>query len=528
MSDPISSPPARLIASRRAVLGALGLSWIGGSALAGDAAAVWPTGVRLGPPEPFSFDRLLRRAGDLAARPYAPRDRPLPALTRRVGYDAFRRAAYRPEAILWGGANRTSVSLFPLSAYASKPVEIHVVRSGQARQVRYDPSLFALPPESPVADLGPNAGFSGFRAMAPGSRAEWLAALGASYFRSPDPLGQYGLSARALAIDTAVDTAEEFPDFTEFWLEPTDGLLTVYALLEGPSVVGAYRMGHRQTATGLVQDVTARVLFRRSIKRLGVAPLTSMYWYGASDRPANADWRPQIHDSDGLSIWTGTGERIWRPLNNPSTPQVSSFLDRGPKGFGLMQRDRDFGDYEDPEASYHLRPSAWVEPLGDWGPGWVQLVELPTGDETADNIVAFWTPAASVRGEESLDLGYRLYWTAEEPTPSAVARVVATRFGRGGQPGQPPRAGARRYVIDFEGGPLANLRPDDPVEAVVSLNNGERLDALVQGLAEGPRARWRITFDAPQAKDRPLDLRAYLRRNDMALTETWLCQMPSG
>ncbi len=251
-----------------------------------------------------------------------------------------------------------------------------------------------------------------------------------------------------------------------------------------------------------------------------------MYWYGRERPTRERRLRPQIHDSDGLAIWTGAGERIWRSLTNPTEPRVSSFLDRGPKGFGLMQRDRAFGDYQDSEASYHLRPSAWVEPLGDWGPGSVQLVELPTNDETADNIVAFWTPEPSVAAAQVLDLRYRLYWTAEEPNPIGVGRVIATRFGRGGQPGQPPRPGSRRYAIDFAGGPLADLLPDEGVDAVISLSDGNPMNVSVQRLPG--RAGRRVTFDVEPPKGRALNLRVYLRGGGNALTETWLSQIPAG
>ncbi len=525
MADSAPDNPFPQPASRRAVLGLLGLSMIAGRAFAmPDDASAWPTGVMLEPAEPFSFDLLAGRASALAGRAYAPRPAPPASLTEKIGYDAFRRAVYRPDAILWGDTKTTGVSLFPLSANASKPVAVHVVRSGFARRVRYDPALFDLPADSPVAQLGPDAGFSGFKAIELVRRAEWLAALGASYFRSPAPLGQYGLSARGLAIDTAVDTPEEFPDFTEFWLEPTGGLLTIYALLESQSVVGAYCIRHENGPGGLIQDVTVQLTFRNPVKRLGVAPLTSMYWYGASDRPAQPDWRPQLHDSDGLAIWTGAGERIWRPLSNPAAPQVNSFLDRSPRGFGLMQRDRNFSDYQDKEAFYHLRPSTWVEPIGDWGAGSVQLVELPTGDETADNIVAFWTPEAPVISGQVLNLRYRLYWTDEEPNPVGVARVVATRAGRGGQPGQPPTPGRRRYAIDFADGPLAGLAPDDDVEPVVTLSEGQPNIVSVEGLTERPGRRLIFDVDAPQG--RPLDMRAFLRREGAALTETWLSQIP--
>ena len=221
-----------------------------------------------------------------------------------------------------------------------------------------------------------------------------------------------------------------------------------------------------------MQEIETSLHFRRSVERLGVAPLTSMFWYGQADPTRAVDWRPQIHDSDGLAIWTGAGERIWRPLANPPRVTTNAFADHNPRGFGLMQRDRKFDDYQDDGVFYDRRPSAWVEPVGDWGAGSVQLVEIPTGSEIDDNIVAFWTPAAPIRAGDSLALRYRLYWTDEEPAPVGVAKVVATRVGRGGRPGQPSPPGLRKFVVDFEGGRLAELRQGSGVQAVVGSSRG--------------------------------------------------------
>jgi glucans biosynthesis protein len=255
---------------------------------------------------------------------------------------------------------------------------------------------------------------------------------------------------------------------------------------------------------------------------LGVAPLTSMYWYGASDRPMISDWRPQIHDSDGLSLWTGAGERIWRPLRNPPRVTTNAFLDSDPKGFGLMQRDRAFGDYQDDGAFYDRRPSAWVEPLEPWGAGSVQLVEIPTQGETDDNIVSFWTPARPVQAGDSVSYRYDLHWVEREPVSATVARVVATWIGRGGRPGQPPTPGVSKYVVDFEGGRLAGLDRGDAVP-VITLNLGDPVDAVAYPVA-GQAGRWRLMFDVAIPPGETLDMRAFLRSGEDSLTETWIEQ----
>jgi len=489
-------------------------------------AAAWPTQAPLGPPQPFSFERLKAEARALARRPYRPPPSPPPALVRAIDYDVFGQIAYRPQATLWGDeAGDHGVRFFPIGRPAGTPVAVHVVSAGEARAVAYSASLFDMPADSPARKLGDAAGFAGFKVLNADHRTDWIAYLGASYFRSADPFNQYGLSARGLAIDTATTGPEEFPVFTAFWLERDPaGELVVYALLDGPSVAGAYRIGHQRSAAGLVQQVEAELCFRRPVSRLGIAPLTSMYWYGQSDRTPADDWRPQIHDSDGLAIWTGSGERIWRPLANPSLVKVNAFMDRGPKGFGLMQRDRNFEDYQDDGVFYDRRPSAWVEPLGDWGPGSVQLVELPTTGEADDNIVAFWVPAAPVKAGQALSVGYRLHWCDEAPAATSLARVIATRSGEGGRPGQPIPPGRRKMVVDFAGPLLGTLQRDDGVEAVVTLSAGQP-SAVVAYPVAGIAGRWRLMFDYDIAPRTTLDMRAVLRRAGAALTETWIYQV---
>jgi glucans biosynthesis protein len=485
------------------------------------AAGGWPREVPLGPPQPFSFDRLKGMAGALAARPYRPRPRPLIDQVHAVDYDAFGQVIYRPSATLWtDGPPDQAVRFFPIGRASPKPVAMHVVSGGQARQIPYSPALFDMPADSPFRALGDAAGFGGFRVLNADRATDWVAFLGASYFRAADPFNQYGLSARGLAIDTAAPRPEEFPDFTSFWIEHArNGALVVYALLEGPSVTGAYRIVHNRSRAGLVQEITAALRFRRPVERLGIAPLTSMYWYGQSDRTPDDDWRPQIHDSDGLAIWTGAGERIWRPLRNPARVSTHAFVDKSPRGFGLLQRNRRFADYQDDGVFYERRPSAWVEPLGDWGPGSVQLVEIPTRGETDDNIVAFWTPARPVRAGTRLELRYRLHWTDEEPHPVGVARVVATRAGQGGRPGVPILSGRRKYVIDFAGGALSGLTDRGAAEAVVSATQGRPVDAVAYPVVG--QGLWRLMFDLESAPAEA-DLRAYLRRGGEALTETWM------
>jgi len=497
----------------------------GASLMGGAPAPAWPTEAPLGPPHPFAFEEVKRRARTLAGSPYGRLPAPPAALTRAIDYDAFSQIAYKASATLWGQApGDRGVRFFPLGKPAPTPVEISIVSAGEARAVLYSPDLFDAPTASPFHGLGAQAGFAGFKLITADPQTDWLAFLGASYFRAADPFNQYGLSARGVTIDTAAPSPEEFPLFRAFWIDaPASGPIVIFALLDGPSLTGAFRMTHARGPFGLIQDIEAELNFRLAVPRLGLAPLTSMYWYGASDRAPGDDWRPQIHDSDGLAMWTGAGERIWRPLANPPRVITNAFLDRNPRGFGLMQRDRVFADYQDDGVFYDRRPSAWVEPVGDWGPGAVRLVEIPTRGESDDNIVAFWTPAAAPTAGRSLSFRYRLHWTDGQPTPTGVAGVIATRSGRGGRPGQPVPSGRRKIVVDFAGGALAGLSRGSGVTAVAQSSRGEIEDVSCYPVVG--TETWRLMFDIAAPPGPPIDLRAYLKRGPSALTETWIGQI---
>jgi glucans biosynthesis protein len=468
--------------------------------------------------QPFSWSTLQAQAAQLAARTYAPPPPP-PAGVSAVTYDALNSIAFRPEATVWADS-AVPIRFFPLNRYAHTPVGISLVEGGRARAFDFRRDLFSGDEHLP-ADV---AGFSGFRLMSPGGKSDWLAFQGASYFRSSGALDQYGLSARGLAIDTGLGRPEEFPNFRHFWLERGLGdAITVYALLDSPSAVGAWRFVNRRGPQGVTQDVSLAVTLRRDVERLGIAPLTSMFWYGEGSREKAIDWRPEIHDSDGLAMLTGAGERIWRPLDNPPHPITNSFSDKDPKGFGLLQRDRNFDHYQDDGVFYEKRPSLWVEPRGAWGAGAVTLFELPTRGETDDNIVAFWTPAAPAKAGNHYALDYTLRWVGDQPGPAAVARTVDCWRGVAGRPGTEPIPDATRLVADFTGPSLAGLDRSSGVEPVVSLSGAKPISIAAYPVVGIPN-RWRLIIDVPHKSGETKDLRAYLRRGDTALTETLLYQ----
>ncbi|HEY8428517.1 MAG TPA: glucan biosynthesis protein [Sandaracinaceae bacterium] len=481
-------------------------------------------GPRAAPEARFDFEALRERARALARRP--PRPAPaVPAGVHEIDYDAHQGIRFREEAALFADRPPTPpIQLFHVGRHNPLPVRVHTLEGGRAREVRYSPSLFAYEDASLGRRLPPGLGFGGFRAMhGGGERRDWLAFAGASYFRSSGELDQYGLSARGVAIGTGLPEPEEFPRFSEFWLEPSsapDVHLTVYALLEGPSLTGAYRFRCRREGA-VVMDTEAFLYPRGPIARLGIAPLTSMFWFSETNRHRATDWRPEVHDSDGLAMWTGAGERLFRPLRNPSAVRVHAYQDRNPRGFGLVQRDRAFDHYQDDGVFYERRPTAWVEPIGAWGEGEVMLVEIPTDDEIFDNIVAFWRPHREVRAGDELRYAYRLHWVADEPSfPASLARVVATRMGRAGVPGRPRPVDGVKIVLDLEGGALATLSRGSGVEPVVSASRG-RVDNVHAWPIVGT-SRWRATFDVTADGDEPVELRCYLRRGRDALSETWI------
>jgi len=482
----------------------------------------------LGAPRPFDHAQLKGRARALAAGPYrAPRTE-LPAGLARLDWDQYQAIRFRDDHALWAGDKlRFQVKLFHLGLFFKRPVQIFEVDAGQAQELAYDPAMFdygssGLDGRSQPADLG----FAGFRvAYHTAPEQDMVAFLGASYFRAVGGSRQYGLSARGLAVDTALPRPEEFPDFTEFYLErpaPDSGTLVVHALLDSPSVAGAYRFAITP-GENTVMDVDAALYPRKAIERLGIAPGTSMYQTGENDRRMANDWRPEIHDSDGLSMLTGRGEWIWRPLANPPTLRFNAFADRDPRGFGLMQRDRNFENYQDDGVYYDRRPSLWIEPRGDWGAGSVQLVEIPTTDETFDNIVVFWNPATPVQPGQELLYAYRLSWGADPAPPSTLARCVATRTGLGGVVGQKRPYYSRRFAVDFAGGDLALVDPKTEVEAVIDASRGRIEITSARPLAS--IRGWRAMFDlVPDESTEPITLRLFLRARDQALSETWLYQ----
>jgi periplasmic glucans biosynthesis protein len=487
-----------------------------------------------GPAQPFDFAWLKGQAHYLASNAHQESKDVLPPTMAKLGYDQYQSIRFRGDHSLWGDLGSAfRLQFFHVGRTFNQPVRLHEILEGQAREIIYDPAMFEWDKSGiDPASMKDRAGFAGFRVQfVTNWRADVAAFLGASYFRAVGgDTRQYGLSARALAVDTAFPRPEEFPRFTSFWFErpaKDSGTMTLYALMDSPSIAGALRMQISPGGT-LIMNVETALYPRKPIERLGIAPLTSMFFYGENDRRAANDWRPEIHDSDGISMWTGAGEWIWRPLINPAQLHLNSYFDDNPRGFGLLQRDRNFDHYQDDGVFYDKRPSLWVEPRagpnGGWGKGAVQLVEIPTVDETFDNIVAFWNPSEKLKAGQELLFSYRLYWGTRMPYGSPLAQALATRTGIGGTVGVKRTYYSWHFAVDFAGGELGALAKDAPVEAVITASRGqtEHVTAHFVEQFNGYRA----LFDVRPTDDsvEPIDLRLYLRVDGRPLTETWIYQ----
>lgn len=504
-----------------------------GLAAAGLAAA-WPAQATPDSgtdPLPFDPATVERQAQALAANPFDGRYPPLPPSLAHLDYDAYRDIRFRPDHALLGEAGGPfRLQLFHRGFLYPRPVAVSLVRDGRATPVRYDPALFDFGRTRIDRTLPGDLGFAGIRIHAPLNRPDRLDELivfvGASYFRFLGQNQLYGLSARGLALGTDGD-GEEFPFFRAFFVEvPSPGAtaLTIHALLDSPSAAGAYRFTVEPGAATVVR-VSATLYPRQALTTVGIAPLTSMFFIGETDRGHSDDYRPELHDSDGLQLATGAGEWLWRPLDNPGQRRVSAFLDRDPKGFGLMQRDRDFASYQDLEAGYERRPGYFVEPEGAWGEGSVVLMELPTDNETADNIVAFWRPKTPYPAGAPVRLSYRMRALAAEdlhPNGRVVNTFLAEAAASGAARKAPDAAAlrSRRFLIDFGGGELKTLLgASAPPEVAANASRG-RITAT--SIVPNPHVGgFRVALDVRLDGPGTTELRVYLRKGDQALTETW-------
>ncbi len=479
---------------------------------------------------PFGSGTVAELARGLSHAAFAPPKAPLPKALADLDYDHYRDIRSRSSSTIWAGSgNAFQLQVLSRGFVFVDPVELALVAKGRATHIAYSPDFFTTGAVMKTPLPADDVGFSGFRALFPiNTRAvfdEIGVFQGASYFRSLGEGQVYGLSARGLASATAEPGGEEFPAFRAFWIEaPTSRgsqTLVVHALLDSPSVSGAYRFeirpAHGPTKV-TTMDVEVVLFPRVTLAKVGLAPGTSMFMFSANGRTGADDFRPEVHDSDGLLVFNGRGEHLWRPLQNPAKVEVSVFVDSDTRGFGLLQRDRNPADYQDLEALYERRPSLWIEPRGPWGEGAVVLTEIPSDAEIHDNIVAFWRPKAPIPAGTEYRYAYRASWGDGPPAALELARVVATRSGRADVRGPTP---VRRFVIDYLPSARMSRAARTPLpRPEISASAGEIRDAVV---ADNPAiGGYRLSFVFDPRRASAAELRAELTFASGARAETWM------
>lgn len=468
---------------------------------------------------PFDAQTVRKLAQALSQAAYQAPDTRLPKQLQNLTYDQYRQIRFDTSQSLWRGKDLAfEAQFFHRGFLYESRVDINEVVAGKSTPIRYRPELFDFGP-TPRPD-GQDLGWAGFRLHTkinkPDYADEFAVFLGASYFRAIGKSEGYGLSARALSIKTANAGGEEFPAFKAFWLErPLPGINTVVvsALFDSPSAAGAMRITIRPGET-TVEDVELSLYPRVDIAEPGIGTMTSMYYFDGTDRAGIDDYRRAVHDSDGLLILSGRGEELWRPLKNPASLQVSAFSDTSPRGFGLMQRKRGFLAYDDLEAHYERRPSLWVEPIGDWGEGVVELVEIPTKGEVHDNIVAFWRPKDMLHAKQERNFTYRLHWGAEPPVRADLARFVDSRSGAG------LAENTRLFSLDIIGPNLKAVPVDAKLRIATNVDHGKIINPVAMPNSE--IGGWRINFELQPGDAKVVEIRVQLFMGDVPLTETWI------
>lgn len=493
---------------------------LGGVAAAAFGQAVMPDSVWAAEEATFSRETVISMARDLASRKY--KERPsVPQDWLNLSYDQYRDIRFPSKNALWANSERSyEVDFFAPGLYFPRATKVYSVENKTAGIVEFTLDNFNKGELVPnLTKTAETLGYSGLRLRTklghPEFKTEFCVFQGASYFRAIGQGMTYGLSGRGLAINTGAPEGEEFPDFTTFWLEAPGHNQTniiVHALMDSPSASGAYRFDITP-GDDCVMEVEATLFPRVTLDNVGLGPLTSMFFFDETNRHRFDDFRPAVHDNDGLLMLNGNGELIWRPLANPKSLQISSFVDSGPKGFGLMQRAQDLEDFADLEALYHNRPGLWVEPKGDWGKGTVTLVEIPTNKEIFDNIVAYWRPAEPLQAGSEVDLSYRLTWGREAPITSDLPKVLNTAMGKR------HFAEGRVVVIDFEDSPLFDDGLDD-ITVYTTSPHTETSDGVLQRNPATGGVRLAFSFDPGDR--RHVELRAQLLKHGEMASEVWL------
>jgi periplasmic glucans biosynthesis protein len=474
--------------------------------------------------EPFGFDQVVARAEKLATEPYKDGKGKVPDFLTSLSYDQWRDIRFRGDRALWAGTpSPFQVQFFHPGLFYDQPVVINTVSPEGVKPVPFSPSLFDYGRNDFASRVPPELGFAGFRIHFPINTPKYpdevIVFLGASYFRAVGKDQVFGLSARGLAIDTAESWGEQFPWFREFWLVRPDAKatsMTIYGLLDSPGVTGAYRFVVTPGQPTRV-DVESTLFLRTELRKVGIAPLTSMFFHGENTLRHFVDFRPEVHDSDGVLLNLANGEWLWRPVDNPERLRISGLRAEPVAGFGLLQRDREFTHYQDLETAAERRPSVFQVPWGNWGPGRVEVVEIPTNSDTNDNLVTYWVADRELKPGKPHRFAYTQWWYGDDARWPPAGRVMATRRDHG------TTENAHRFVIDFAGGKLGKVPTQEVLHGMVAVQGGDQVAEIRdQHVVSNPHIDgWRLSFQVvPKTRD-TVELRAYLSLGEEVLTETW-------
>jgi glucans biosynthesis protein len=485
------------------------------ASLAADGPA---PGFALGDASPFDPNVATAAARALSKQPFKPLPDGLPDVLRGLSYEQYAAIRQRPGAAIWR-ADKIGFAIEPLhrGSIFSSPVEINLVEDGKARPVIYAPALFDFGNLSVPKDIG-NIGFSGFRVLAqgPAGFSDLAIFQGASFFRAAAPGQTLGAMARALSIKTADPRGEEFPAFRKVWIErPTlaANALVIYALIDSESVTGSYRFTLRPGEATIID--TECVLFARTaVDNLGLAAMSAVHLSGPIDQRRSDDLRPSVSEVTGLQMLTGSGEWLWRPVANRDTLQISTFLDENPRGFGFLQRDRNFAHYQDDDQHFETRPSLWIEPIGDWSKGGIQLIEIPADSEVNHNIIAFWRPAQPLAAGSETFHAYRQFWCWSPPEQPALAVAAQSRSGRG----QAPKR--RRFLVEFTGDILST--PQNAADMKPNLNVQPGSIVLMRTFISEDKKSCRVLFEIDPGSESYSEIRLTLEAGGRPISETWL------
>lgn len=471
----------------------------------------------------FDYEDLRKRAKELLLKPYKDPKKTITKSLAELNYEKYKDIRFLPEKSIWREEGNPFQLQFLHPGYIyDYNILINEVKNSKSFPIYYNSSYFDFSAIQLKEKISNELGFSGFKVHYPINTKEhtdeFLVFQGATYFRAVSQNQFYGLSARGLATNTSMPYPEDFPVFKEFWIKKpssSDDSIKIYALMDGKLAVGAYEF---EFIPGKITEtkVKAEIILRKDVDRLGIAPLTSMYWYGENSEASHPSTYPEVHDSDGLLVLNANDEWIWRPLENPKKPTVNSFKSENVRGFGLLQRDREFSSYEDAEMKYHLRPGAWIEPDGDWGKGSVQLYRNPTKQDSDDNVGAFWVPEEMPKVGEPFNFSYKIFWVNQNPNSKTIADAVATRV-------KPVIKEPDSYIyqIDFKGGKLKGIENSSELEAIITATETATVSEVsVQKIPE--TEKWRCSFKlSHKPNGKPVEMKAFLKKGDSVITESW-------